>query len=132
MPTIKKGVHLDGKGKFKPVRGLTEMRNPLLADVFFGIGSMDKEGSGLADVSDLALESGGKAEYGIGTNNESLRVSLWQPVQEAPGRSRVARPIARTELYVTNLLPFRVLPKTVVSPSFAAKLRRNRNPALRR
>ncbi len=113
MPTIKKGVHLDGKGKFKPVRGLTEMRNPLLADVFFGIGSMDKEGSGLADVSDLALESGGKAEYGIGTDNKSLRISLWQPVQEAPGRSRAARPVARTELYVTNLLPFRVLPKTI-------------------
>jgi len=113
MPTIKEGVHLDCKGKFKPVRGLTEMRNPLLADLFFGIGSMDKEGSGLADVSDLALESGGKAEYGIGTDNKSLRVSIWQPVQEAPGRSRVARPVARTELYVTNLLPFRVLPKTV-------------------
>jgi NAD-dependent SIR2 family protein deacetylase len=113
MPTIKKGVHLDGKGKFKPVRGLTEMRNPLIGDVFFGIGSMDKEGSGLADVGDLALESGGKAEYGIGTDNKSLRISLWQPVQEAPGRSRVARPVSRTELYVTNLLPFRVLPKTV-------------------
>ena len=113
MPSIKKGVHLDSKGRFKPVRGLTEMRNPLLADVFFGIGSMDKEGSGLADVSDLALESGGKAEYGIGADNKSVRVSLWQPVQEAPGRSRVARPVARTELYVTNLLPFRVLPKTV-------------------
>jgi NAD-dependent SIR2 family protein deacetylase len=113
MPSIKKGVHPDDKGKFKPVRGLTEMRNPLLADVFFGVGSMDKEGSGLADVSDLALESGGKAEYGIGTDNKSLRVSLWQPVQEAPGRSRVARPVARTELYVTNLLPFRVLPKSI-------------------
>jgi len=113
MPTIKKSVHLDGTGKFKPVRGLTEIRNQLLADVFFGIGSMDKEGSGLADVSDLALEYGGKAEYAIGADNKSLRVSLWQPVQEAPGRSRVARPVARTELYVTNLLPFRVLPKTI-------------------
>lgn len=113
LPTVKNGVHFDGKGNFKPVRGLTEMRNPLLADVFFGIGSMDKEGSGLADVSDLALEAGGKAEYGIGAENKSVRVSLWQPVQEAPGRSRVARPVARTELYVTNLLPFRILPKTI-------------------
>lgn len=113
MPSIRNGVHLDDKGKFKPVRGLTEMRNPLLADVFFGVGSMDKEGSGLADVSDLALESGGKAEYEVGKDNQSLRVAIWQPVQEAPGRLRVARPVARTELYITNLLPFRILPKAV-------------------
>jgi SIR2-like domain len=113
LPTIRRGVQLDSKGKFKPVRGLTEMRNPLLADVFFGVGSMDKEGSGLADVSDLASESGGRAECGIGADNKSVRVLLLQPVQEAPGRSRVARPVARTELYVTNLLPFRILPKTV-------------------
>lgn len=113
MPSIKRGVHLDGKGKFRPVRGLTEMRNPILADVFYGIGSMDKAGSGLADVGDLALESGGQAEYGVGADNKSVRVLLSQPVQEAPERSRMARPVARTELYVTNLLPFRVLPKTV-------------------
>lgn len=113
LPNVKKGVQFDNKGKFKPVRGLTEMRNPLLADVFFGIGSMDKEGSGLADVSDLASESGGRAEYSVGTENSSVRVLLLQPVQEAPGKSRVARPVSRTELYVTNLLPFRVLPRTV-------------------
>jgi len=113
MPSIRKGVQFDSKGRFKPVRGLTEMRNPLLADIFFGIGSMDKEGSGLADVSDLACESGGKAEYEIGVDNRSVRVLLLQPVQEAPERSRVARPVARTELYVTNLLPFRVLPKAI-------------------
>ena len=113
LPTIKRGVQVDSNGKFKPVRGLTEMRNPLLADVFSGLGSMDKEGSGLADVSDLASESGGRAEYGIGADNQSVRILLLQPVQEAPGRSRMARPVSRTELYVTNLLPFRVLPKNV-------------------
>ena len=65
MPTIKKGVHPDGKGKFKPVRGLTEMRNPLLADVFFGIGSMDKEGSGLADVEIWLWSSGARLSMGL-------------------------------------------------------------------
>jgi len=113
LPTIKRGVQLDSNRHFKAVRGLTEMRNPMLADVFSGLGSMDKQGSGLADVSVLAAEAGGRAEYSIGVNNESVRLLLMQPVQEAPGRSRVARPVSRTELYVTNLLPFRVLPKVI-------------------
>ena len=113
MPTIRRGVHPDDKGNFVPVRGLTEMRNPLLADIFYGIGSMDKAGSGLADVRELAEEFGGQAECAVGANNLCVRVSLFQPVQEIPASSRVARPIAKTELYVTNLLPFRVLPKHV-------------------
>lgn len=113
MPSISQGVRPDGLGRFKPVRGLTEMRNPLLADIFFGIGSMDKAGSGLADVRDMAQEFGGQAECAVGAENKSVQVSLLQPVQDAPERSRVARPISKTELYVTNILPFRVLPKQV-------------------
>lgn len=115
MPEIKKQIRTDGQGRFEPIRGLTEMRNPLLADIFYGLGPMDKQGSGLADVKVLALESGGKIECSVREQNRALRVSLFQPLQESPESSpvAVATRVSKTEVFVTNLLPFRILPDSV-------------------
>jgi len=117
MPTVKDHVHADSQGRFEPIRGLTEMRNPLLADIFYGIGSMDKQGSGLADVKRFAIENGGSMECSIGDLNQSVRISLLQPLQDAPEGSPlpVATRITKSELFVTNLLPFKVLPNSVFS-----------------
>jgi hypothetical protein len=113
LPEVRKTIQPDSHGRFEPVRGLTEMRNPLVADIFYGIGSMDKAGSGLADVQVWAVENGGKLECSIIDENRAVHVSLYQPIQEVPETSRVARPISKTELFVTNLLPFKVLPESV-------------------
>jgi hypothetical protein len=74
---------------------------------------MDKDGSGLADVHEWMLETGGRAEFAVDAENRSVQVTLLQPRQSSPGRSRVAKPISATELYITNLLPFSVIPETI-------------------
>ncbi len=111
MPQVYRQVHVDQDGSFQPVRNATEMRNALLADIFYGLGPMDKAGSGLPDVQDMMLESGGRAEFSVGGANEYVSVILFQPVQATPEKSRVARRVSPTEVYVTNLLPFRVVPE---------------------
>jgi hypothetical protein len=74
---------------------------------------MDKDGSGLADVHELMLENGGRAEFAVKAENRSVQVTLLQPRQSSPGRSRVARRVSATELCITNLLPFSVIPQTI-------------------
>jgi predicted HTH transcriptional regulator len=116
----------DDQGTFRPVRSVTEIRNPCLADIFYGLGPMDKAGTGLADVDDLATENGGAANFGVGTDNRRFGVLLRQPVQTQPLGSRLAFPISPVGLYTTNLLPFRVFPDhlsifRVCRPIFAAR-----------
>jgi SIR2-like domain len=103
----------DDKGRFSPVREVTQIRNPCLADIFFGDGSMDRAGSGLADVLVMSRENGGDAEFSIQRNNNEFIAELKQPFQASPGSSTLARPISASGRYITNHLPFRVLPETV-------------------
>lgn len=111
--TVYRHLHVGHDHSFVPTRGLTDLRNPLIADVFFGIGSMDKAGSGMADVCELMVESGGSAEYMLLGDNTEVRATVSQAVQSDPGVSRVARRVAPFDVYTTNLLPFKVLPGTI-------------------
>jgi hypothetical protein len=113
MPKVYARVRIEDDGKFQPVRHASELRNKSLADIFFGLGPMDKDGSGLADVHELMLENGGRAEFAVSAGNGSVQITLLQPRQPSPGRSRVARRVSATELYITNLLPFSVIPHTI-------------------
>lgn len=113
MPKVLSSVRVDQGGRFEPVRSATELRNSTIADIFWGLGPMDKAGSGLADVQEMMLEHGGRSEFAISEDNESVQATLFQPRQAAPDKSRVARRVSPTELYITNLLPFRVVPQTV-------------------
>jgi SIR2-like domain len=113
MPRVYARVRIEDGGKFQPVRHASELRNKSLADIFFGLGPMDKDGSGLTDVHELMLENGGRAEFAVDAENRSVEVMLLQPRQSSPGRSCVAKPIFATELYITNLLPFSVIPQTI-------------------
>ena len=110
---LRRQLSIEPDGTFVPVRNATEIRNSALADIFFGIGSMDKAGSGLADVRELMLENGGDATFAIERENQGFRATLLQPLQRAPSASRVARPVAPTGLYITNLLPLLVMPEAV-------------------
>jgi predicted HTH transcriptional regulator len=40
-------------------RGITGYRNPVIADLFYGAGAMDKEGSGLPDVHSQVMQNEG-------------------------------------------------------------------------
>jgi len=113
MSEVLRQVCVGADGSFSPIRGLTVLRNPRLADIFYGIGSMDKAGSGLPDADRLMREFGGKAEFLVGTDNESLQIALFQAVQSSPETSRVATPLSVAEIFITNHLPFLVLPTRI-------------------
>jgi hypothetical protein len=113
MPRVRNCVSVDEAGRFQPVRHASELRNKSLADIFWGLGPMDKDGSGLADVQEGMAEYGGAAEFAITENNQSMEITLLQPRQTSPSRSRVAKPVSSSELYITNLLPFRVIPSQI-------------------
>lgn len=69
---------------------------------------MDRAGSSLPDVQDMILKSSGRAEFSVDDADAHVSVTLFQPVQATPDKSQVARRLSQAELYVTNLLPFRV------------------------
>jgi hypothetical protein len=76
MPRVYARVRIEDGGKFQPVRHASELRNKSLADIFFGLGPMDKDGSGLADVHEWMLENGGRAEFAVDAENRSVQATL--------------------------------------------------------
>jgi hypothetical protein len=120
---IRDRLQIDGAGRFRPVRTLSQIRNPSVADVFFGIRSMERVGSGLADAEEEMRGTGGEAAFSVDLRQHVFRAALYQPIQAAPG---VARPITPLGLYVLNSLPIAVLPQNVsigrLKPGRASRL----------
>lgn len=100
-------------GEFAPVRSVTDIRNYSIADVFYGIGPMDKRGSGLCDAQELMLEHGGTARYSVEDRNAYFVAELLQARQQAPGASETAVALHPFGVYVTNHLRFDVLPTAI-------------------
>ncbi len=46
---LRERLQIDEQGRFRPIRSLSQIRNPSIADVFFGMRSMERAGTGLAD-----------------------------------------------------------------------------------
>ena len=107
-------IRLGENGYFDPVRGASAARNAIIADILCGIEEIQKLGSGLADVQTLMEQHGGKAEFAV--SNSSLvprfAATLFQ-AQQAAETASVATRRTETELFTTNLLPFRNLPEFI-------------------
>jgi hypothetical protein len=110
---LKDRFQIDDAGRFHPVRSVSSIRNPSIADVFFGIRSMERAGTGLADVEEQMRRTGGDAEFGVDRKNQFFRAILYQPLQAAPGLTDVASPVTPMGIYTLNLLPLCVLPEHV-------------------
>lgn len=106
---LKAKLAVQTDGSFDPIRGESDFRNPVLADIFYGLGFVDKRGSGLPDVRDLMPQHGGTSVFSCGTNNQSVTTRLLQAEQRSP-RSGVAVRRSETDIFITNLLPFSKLP----------------------
>jgi hypothetical protein len=112
-------VHLalspDANGKFKPRRNVREIRNPVISDVFFSQGVMDKAGTGLVDTVKYMEEHYGGTEFSVGQKNDHVRATLIQA--EAPGDKvgQTAYPVGQREIFLTNLYPFVSLPSKIFS-----------------
>jgi len=112
MPDVLSRLNRSPDGKFVPSRGVTSQRNPMLADIFYGLGRMDKAGSGLVDVVKWMIEQGGLSEFQSLRDNTSVSAVLRQPAQDKP-ESTTAVPLTNAEVFTTNLLPFLVMPECV-------------------
>jgi SIR2-like domain len=114
MPRVHARFRPEENGEFAPIRGESELRNPTLADVFFGRGQLDKAGSGLPDVRELMPKHGGRSSFACLKVNTIVATSLLQAVQQL-SRTNVASRLGKTEVFITNLLPFRIIPSAIYS-----------------
>jgi hypothetical protein len=110
---LRERLQIDDQGRFRPVRMASQIRNPSIADVFFGMRSMERAGTGLADVEEEMRRAGGDAAFSIDTRQNLFHAELYQPLQAAPGQTAVARPITPLGFYILNSLPIAVLPEKV-------------------
>lgn len=58
------------------VRGVKAYRNPVIANVLYGAGAMDKAGSGLADVVKWTRQAGGEASFVVNTDDDLFTASM--------------------------------------------------------
>lgn len=110
--SVRHRVTVESNGAFKPVRGQSECRNTVIADIFCGLAQMDKAGSGLPDVELEMPKHGGRAEFFCEADNSFVAVRLLQAEQRDP-KAAVAISKTETEIYTTNLLPLRELPSII-------------------
>lgn len=82
-------------------------RNPVIADVLYGTGLMDKAGSGLADVRRWSRAVGGDAAIGATDDNGAFVVTLRARAERPDRRTGTADP-GNVERFLSNMLPVRI------------------------
>lgn len=115
----------DNTGHFEPKRGVHQVRNPLIADIFFALGRMDKQGTGLVDVCRHMQEHEGTANFQIADDNHRVSATLCQASADKGRTGQTATALGEREVYVANLLPILSKPKTLyrlpLSPDYAER-----------
>lgn len=95
-------------------RGIKGYRNPVLSDLFYGGGQMDRAGSGLADLLLHAANNDGEAHFGPNTDNTYFKVILIARREAVDEVTNTATPkSAESVRYVANLLPIHEMPKLI-------------------
>lgn len=82
-------------------------RNPVVADILYGTGLMDKAGSGLADVRRWSRAAGGDVSLGVVDNNTAFLVALIARAEHPDPRTGTADP-GNVERFLSNMLPIRI------------------------
>jgi predicted HTH transcriptional regulator len=86
-------------------RGIKGYRNPVLADLFYGGGVMDKRGSGLADVYKAVRENGGEVRFGANEDNSNFIVEIFCRPEAVDEITGTASPLVlTTSRYAGNIL----------------------------
>lgn len=112
LDSVANRVTLDDDGRFRAVPNVSDLRNRALCDVFFGIQAMEREGTGLTDVEELARGRGGDTSFINDAKASSFTALVLQPVASS-GSKTTARDDRPTGIYVLNVLPFVSLPEKV-------------------
>src|ERR1019366_5010075 len=94
--------------------GITGYRNPVIADLFYGAGAMDKEGSGLPDVHSQVMQNEGKVFFGpVDDANETFRALIYRRPEEADTTTRTAAPAVSKSRFFANLLQVLTIPENL-------------------
>lgn len=92
-------------------RGIKGYRNPVLADLFYGSGEMDKRGSGLSDVLRDVRNNGGDVRFGPNENNTAFEIEIFSRPEAVDQTTGTASPlIATTSRYTANILEVTKIP----------------------
>jgi NAD-dependent SIR2 family protein deacetylase len=95
-------------------RGIKGYRNPVIADLFYGSGEMDKRGSGLSDVYRTVRDAGGDVTFGPTEDNAAFTVQLYSRPEAVDQTTGTALPAVLTSTtYAGNALEVVELPKTL-------------------
>lgn len=106
------------------VRGITGYRNAVVADIFYGAGAMDKEGSGLPDVHTEVLQNESTVFFGpIDETNSRYRALIYRRIAELDTDTGTARPSVSKSRYFSNWLEIVGVPEYLwkASTSFEYK-----------
>jgi SIR2-like protein len=95
------------------LRGLKGYRNPVLADLFYGAGAMDKKGSGLPDVQSEVTRNGGRVAFGPTHDNSTFRAVVYRRPENIDPQTRTATPVVNKTKYTTNLIEAVSLPDAI-------------------
>ncbi|MBS1735611.1 MAG: SIR2 family protein [Bacteroidetes bacterium] len=96
-------------------RGIKGYRNPVLADLFYGSGAMDKEGSGLSDVYKQITENASIVTFGPTDDNRTFEVKLFRRIEDVDELTMTATPIkvSQTTRFAANILEVLELPSKI-------------------
>ena len=94
-------------------RGIKGYRNPVIADLFYGAGAMDKAGSGLVDVQQWVNQNESKVIFGPQADNTKFEVVLFRRPEAVDAATGIATPLVVTARYMSNLLEVLTWPETV-------------------
>ena len=95
-------------------RGIKGYRNPVLADLFYGSGEMDKAGSGLSDVYKTVRSNGGDVRFGPTENNDGFEVVIITRPEAVDEVTGTATPVVlTTSRYAANILEVVSLPEKI-------------------
>ncbi|PVY43679.1 ATP-binding protein [Pontibacter virosus] len=99
-------------------RGIKGYRNPILADIFYGSGAMDKAGSGLSDVYRWMNENESTVTFGPSQDNETFEVTLYGRQDIVDSLTKTASPLKTTTVkYAANILELVNIPQQIWSAS---------------
>jgi hypothetical protein len=103
-------------------RGQRAYRNPVLADLLYGCGAMDKRGSGLADVRRWTRQLGGEATFTPSDEDAEFRVQITARDLEPDPVTGTADP-GEVEHFLSNALPVVIAGPIYARPSLVSARR---------
>ena len=95
-------------------RGIKGYRNPVIADLFYGAGAMDKEGSGLPDVYSEVVRNDGRVFFGpVDEGNTAFRALIYRRQEQPDATTGTSPPAVAKSQYFANLLEVITFPERV-------------------